>query len=206
GKVAGDLVLAGYGLRDKDSGIDDYAKLDVRGKIAVVRRFVPEHPSFAAPERQKQAGDLRHKAWIARERGARALLVVDLPIKPAGAPADWKAPDEAPLPKPRPEGYGDAGIPVVLVKRAALAPAIEKLEKDRRKRVAAEVTTALTFTSQPAFNVVGRLRAGAAAPGGGLIVVGAHYDHLGLGEHFSLAPDSHLPHLGADDNASGTAG
>ena len=39
----------------------------------------------------------------------------------------------------------------------------------------------------------------------GVVVIGAHYDHLGFGEHHSLAPDSHLPHLGADDNASGTA-
>jgi Zn-dependent M28 family amino/carboxypeptidase len=37
------------------------------------------------------------------------------------------------------------------------------------------------------------------------VVVGAHYDHLGFGDHHSLAPDSHLPHVGADDNASGTA-
>ena len=44
-----------------------------------------------------------------------------------------------------------------------------------------------------------------AASSSGVVVVGAHYDHLGLGEHHSLAPDSHLPHLGADDNASGTA-
>ena len=44
-----------------------------------------------------------------------------------------------------------------------------------------------------------------AAKSSGVVVIGAHYDHLGLGEHHSLAPDSHLPHLGADDNASGTA-
>jgi hypothetical protein len=39
------------------------------------------------------------------------------------------------------------------------------------------------------------------------VVVGAHYDHLGLGEQYSLAPDlAGTPHPGADDNASGTAG
>jgi hypothetical protein len=37
------------------------------------------------------------------------------------------------------------------------------------------------------------------------LVVGAHYDHLGYGGESSLAPNSHEPHLGADDNASGTA-
>ncbi len=39
------------------------------------------------------------------------------------------------------------------------------------------------------------------------VIIGAHYDHLGLGEHSSLAPaQMGKPHLGADDNASGTAG
>ncbi|MBI3404614.1 MAG: M20/M25/M40 family metallo-hydrolase [Acidobacteria bacterium] len=38
------------------------------------------------------------------------------------------------------------------------------------------------------------------------IVVGAHYDHLGLGERSSLAPSLiGQVHAGADDNASGTA-
>jgi len=38
------------------------------------------------------------------------------------------AADEAPLPAPRAEGQGDAGIPVVLVKRAALEPFFAALE------------------------------------------------------------------------------
>jgi Zn-dependent M28 family amino/carboxypeptidase len=38
------------------------------------------------------------------------------------------------------------------------------------------------------------------------VVVGAHYDHLGLGGRHSLAPEAHGEiHNGADDNASGTA-
>lgn len=37
------------------------------------------------------------------------------------------------------------------------------------------------------------------------IVVGAHYDHVGLGGPGSLAPWTHEVHNGADDNASGTA-
>ncbi len=39
------------------------------------------------------------------------------------------------------------------------------------------------------------------------VVIGAHYDHLGLGEQFSMAPSlAGTVHPGADDNASGTAG
>ncbi len=37
------------------------------------------------------------------------------------------------------------------------------------------------------------------------VVVGAHYDHLGMGRHHSRAPFSNAIHNGADDNASGVA-
>ena len=39
------------------------------------------------------------------------------------------------------------------------------------------------------------------------VIIGAHYDHLGLGEQYSLAPEKvGTIHPGADDNASGAAG
>ena len=54
-----------------------------------------------------------------------------------------------------------------------------------------------------AFNVVGRI------PGNGdldgVVLIGAHYDHLGFGGEGSLEPDSRAIHNGADDNASGVA-
>ncbi|MBO9152917.1 M28 family peptidase [Chitinophaga sp. GCM10012297] len=51
-------------------------------------------------------------------------------------------------------------------------------------------------------NVVGYIDNGAAT----IVVLGAHYDHLGYGEdHNSLAPGEKAIHNGADDNASGTA-
>jgi hypothetical protein len=203
GNAVGPLAFAGFGLHDPESGSDDYAGLDVKGKIVVVRRFAPEHPSLATPARKRAAGDVRQKAWLAREHGAKALLVVDLPVRPPDAPADWKPGDESPLPAPRTGGPGDAGIPVLFVKRATLAPIVERLQ--RKQRVLAVVDVALGYTTATAFNVAARLPGTAAAPADGAVVVGAHYDHLGLGGRHSLAPDSHLPHLGADDNASGTA-
>ncbi len=59
-------------------------------------------------------------------------------------------------------------------------------------------------TRVDAFNVVGRLIAGSPNSLPGIIVIGAHYDHLGLGGPGSLDPESHAIHNGADDNASGT--
>ena len=106
-----------------------------KGKIVVVRRFVPETPSLRATDRQRRFGDLRYKAWIAREHGREALLVVDWPSRrPAGAtPTGSRRPRRACPPAAR-KGYGDAGIPVVVVKRAALAPLIAKLTRGRARR------------------------------------------------------------------------
>ena len=112
GEAKADLVLAGYGISSKDLGVDDYAKLNVKGKIVVVRRFVPEGGKFTEVDAQRRYGDIRYKAWTAREKGAKALIVVDAPVVPKDAPKDWKAPDDAPLPSTRAEGYGDAGLPV----------------------------------------------------------------------------------------------
>ncbi len=51
-------------------------------------------------------------------------------------------------------------------------------------------------------NVVGFIDNGAE----NTVVIGAHYDHLGMGEQNSLEPNSNMIHNGADDNASGVAG
>jgi hypothetical protein len=205
GEIKGDLVLAGHGIRDKELGIDEYDKLDVKGKIVVVRRFVPHGDKFEGRDAERRFGALDYKAWVARERGAKALIVVDAPAKPKDAPKDWKMPDEAPFPPLYARGYGDAGLPVLLVKRAVFADALDKLSK--KQKVKAELKVTLDKTKQDAFNVVARLAS--AAPQAerlpGVVVLGAHYDHLGMGGRDSLAPDKTEPHLGADDNASGTA-
>ncbi len=203
GSIQAPLVFAGYGIASPEVGVDDYEGLNVTGKVVVVRRFVPEGGKFTAPEAQRRYGDLRYKAFVARDHGARALLVVDAPAKPEGAPADWKAADEARMPALEPEGYGDAGLLVAALKRAEGGPLVDRLAA--HEAIGAEMTIALQNQSQEAFNVIARLPATAANKKPGTIVIGAHYDHLGLGGRYSLAPDRHEAHGGADDNASGTA-
>jgi len=92
GTVKGKAVLVGYGLQDEELGLDDYKGVNVKGQVAVVLRFVPENPKLDTPEKQRRAGDLRHKAFIARSHGATAMLVVDWPLKPKDAPKDWAMP------------------------------------------------------------------------------------------------------------------
>lgn len=211
GTVEAPLAFAGYGIVAPDLHRDDFAHADVRGKIAVVRRFVPDDEAFSRPEVARRLGDLRQKAFFAREHGARGLIVIDAPERPRGAPGTWKAPGEATFPALHPEGAADAGIAAVVVGRAEGASLIARLE--RHARIRARVTVALERQTSPAFNVIARLarrdpvgqRSADQGSPAELIVIGAHYDHLGFGGPGSLAPEKHEVHNGADDNASGTA-
>lgn len=222
GDVSGDLVLAGHGIRAKELSVDDYSGINAKGRIVVVKRFVPDTPSFSSNEAQRRYGDLRYKAWTAKEAGAKALVVIDWPV-PATPGATSPATTDSRLPALRPEGVQDAGLPVVVLQHAGFEPVLQRLEQKRK--VQGHVAVRLDKVVKNTWNIVGRLEplspsasespasptptpAPAATPGSsaGVVVVGAHYDHLGLGGRGSLAPDSHEPHLGADDNASGVAG
>lgn len=195
--VEAPLVLAGYGA--SEGTYDDYKGLDVKGKIVVVRRFVPEQAPFDTSEAKRRHGDLRHKAWLAREKGAKGIIVVDLPAKPG---ADGKMPDEAKMPPLLPD-TSDSGIAAVIAPRAAMQPIVDKLAK--KQAMKGTIETHLVLQSSQAFNVIARYKASDEAKLPGAIVIGAHYDHLGMGGHGSLAPDQQAVHPGADDNASGTS-
>jgi hypothetical protein len=201
GQLAGSAVMANYGIVSPEHQIDDYAGLDVKGKVVIVRRFAPEDPRISTQVR-RNLGDIRRKAWLARERGAVALMVVDWPLPPPAAPPDWQPGAEAGLPAPSPSGPGDAGMPVVMIKRASVTRAMPLLLA--KKPVPVSLELGLVPTIENAFNVVGRFPAG-RSPAQGTVVLGAHYDHLGMGGRHSLAPGESKAHVGADDNASGTA-
>ncbi|MDT8342246.1 MAG: M28 family peptidase, partial [Longimicrobiales bacterium] len=87
-----------------------------------------------------------------------------------------------------------AGEAAEAVRRAAL-------EEGAAASLSVQVEPALS----PARNVVARLAGADPARAGEVVVVGAHYDHLGWGGGSSLAPGVREIHNGADDNASGTA-
>ncbi len=66
----------------------------------------------------------------------------------------------------------------------------------------------LKFGKETATNLIGFIEGNDPVLKDEYIVVGAHFDHLGLGgrRSGSLNPDTLIIHNGADDNASGTAG
>ena len=77
GEASGEVVFAGYGLVAPGDGgrrYDSYAGLEVKGKIVLILRYVPENVEPARRAQLNRYAGLRYKAMIARERGAKAVL------------------------------------------------------------------------------------------------------------------------------------
>ncbi|MBI4456105.1 MAG: M28 family peptidase [Acidobacteria bacterium] len=186
-----EAVFCGYGIVSADGGYDDYAGKEVEGKVAVVLDGSPQLPQkehWIAP-----LADVMSKIVTAKHRKVAALVIVRDPRQSSsraaermGIPAFAASPGLASaLLGVTPDQFGD---PRASFTPASLAWNLQVEEK--RKKVA---------------NVVGYV-APRRLPDE-WVVVGAHYDHLGLGEKFALDPSAiGQPHKGADDNASGTAG
>jgi hypothetical protein len=80
-KLDAPLVFVGYGIKDAALGYDDYAGLDVRGKVAVVLWGSPKGMD------SEVGAHLQHEqARIAAQQGAVAMLVVLTRISAAAFP------------------------------------------------------------------------------------------------------------------------
>ncbi len=192
GSVDAQIVNVGYGVKDEAAKIDDYKGKAVKGKIALAFRFMPtdakDPRSKLDASTQARLGDLRNKAFVAKNAGAKALIIVD-----AGDPSQ----EEAKLPALS-AAESESLIPIIVITRKAG----EALLKGTHK---AALTVALEPVRTKTSNVIGVIRAGAAQKQPGVIVIGAHVDHLGMGGPGALDPQVNDVHNGADDNASGAA-
>src|SRR6478736_2196405 len=85
GEVSAPVVFAGYGIVVPESqgfGYDSYQGLDVKDKIVVVLRYFPEDADQKTRAIVSRYADLRYKAQAARQRGAKAMIVVTGPRSP----------------------------------------------------------------------------------------------------------------------------
>jgi hypothetical protein len=217
GKAAAHVVFAGYGITAPEYNYDDYQGLEVKGKLVVILRHEPqefdEHSVFDGKVYTEHA-QFFSKATNAKIHGARGVILINDTFNHHGESDDLEK-------FGRTVGPADAGIPFVQVKEEVaarwisdagknleeIAAAIDKDLKPRSFALpdAIEVREEVDVERvvKTVHNVAGYL------PGetGEYAVIGAHYDHLGLGEQFSMAPSlAGTVHPGADDNASGTAG
>jgi Zn-dependent M28 family amino/carboxypeptidase len=222
GEVSAPVVFAGYGIvvpETQNFGYDSYATLDVKDKIVVVLRYFPEDADKQTRGILARYADLRYKAMAARQRGARALVVITGPRSPNAGLTVPISVDSA---------LAGSGIPAASVSGAVAAAlfagapkALQTIQQELDSgnphvagfaldTVTLSLKTALVRETQTGRNVVAYVPATGAATGVAKpwIAIGAHYDHLGLGRNGnSLAgkEESGKPHLGADDNASGSA-
>jgi hypothetical protein len=216
-QVEAELVFAGYGITAKDYGYDDYAGVDVNGKIVVVLRYEPPPKDANSPFKKypdySVHSALRTKANNAREHGAIGMILVDM-----NRPSD----NQELLSTSSSLWRGGRSLAAAQVKRdvmesqlAGFGISLSALKKkiDSAEQPASMPLTGLSAALQVTLEEV-RARAenvvavlpGRDPLGEENIVIGAHYDHLGFG-HVGARDSSAAGqiHFGADDNASGTA-
>ncbi|HET6204415.1 MAG TPA: M20/M25/M40 family metallo-hydrolase [Planctomycetota bacterium] len=213
GEASGGILFVGYAVSDAGLGYDDFAGVDCRGKVALALRHTPQEraeDSKFEPSRTR-LGAFAAKAKAAAAAGAVALLLVHDPLN---HPEDemprllGRAEEKAPIPVaqlargPLLDFLGARGFDLLEEQRgidADLVPRSRAIDG-----VSAEVRVDLRREGGgrlPTENVAGLLRGADPALSREVVVLGAHYDHVGRGG----TPQGEI-HNGADDNASGTAG
>lgn len=210
-----EIVFAGYGITTADRRYNDYAGIDVKGKAAFVFDGAPD-TGASAPGRI----NIHTKASLAKDNGAKALVIV--------SSAETLAAD--PLSKlPFEPSMGETAIPVLIISRQAAlvlfavkevkdlaeiekwlamrtnAPPSIQIKLSDAPKFTASINLDLVKNTVEAYNVVGILPGRDAQLKDEVIVIGAHYDHLGFGGRSSLSPNTNDIHHGADDNASGVS-
>jgi Zn-dependent M28 family amino/carboxypeptidase len=216
-KVSCQVVFAGYGITASEYNYDDYAGIDAKDKCVLILRYEPqefEEKSVFAGKAYTEHAQFPKKAFNARIHGAKAVIMVNNMAVRSG--------ETDRLEKfGRTNGPANGGIPYVHMSYEVAERWMKAAGKDLKTLVGAidrklapqsfafpeslnvSVETDVRHVQKRVRNVVGYV------PGESdeYVVIGAHYDHLGLGDQHSLAPSMiGKPHYGADDNASGTAG
>jgi aminopeptidase YwaD len=213
--VEAEVVFAGFGMVIETDELkhNDYEGLDVKGKWVLVLKGDPE------PDSNESAyipyADARSKALYARDQGAAGLLLL-------GGEKNRPGDEAAPFVVER--SILNVGLPVIDLRKAwadkallQIGPKTDSLEalmlsgKKPSDYMVLPLVTAKTSLIQnrvTTFNVAAMWPGTDSILKDEYIVIGAHYDHLGMGGPGSGSrhPDTIAPHYGADDNASGVAG
>jgi hypothetical protein len=213
GAFSGPVVFVGYGISSTKDHYDDYAGIDVTGKVVLMFRFEPHNETgksrFTGGDWSGNAS-FNSKAESALVHHAAAVLLVN--------PPKYHGPDRL---MPVSRAGGSSKVPFMQITQRV---ADGMLKQAGAKDLASLQNEIDTTGSPQSFELKGPHVSGNAQllrkrvpvknvlaylPGGRhpdeYVVVGAHYDHLGHGGAGSLAPGDDEIHNGADDNASGTA-
>ncbi|MBZ5673975.1 MAG: M28 family peptidase [Acidobacteriia bacterium] len=217
GTVSAPVVFVGYGITANEYHYDDYAGIDVKDKIVLLIRHEPQEDDEKSVFQGKeltQHSTFAIKAVNAKMHGARAVILVN-DAYPHHMPEEDRI-----EPFGQATGPTDSGVLFVQVKQATaeawfkseghdLREVLDGIDKDLKPRSFpfTKLTMSLTLDIQHEMKTVHNVAGYIPGKTPEYVIVGAHYDHLGLGDEHSLAPAQiGTIHPGADDNASGTAG
>jgi hypothetical protein len=213
--AAASVVFAGYGITAKEYNYDDYANLDVKDKYVLILRHEPQEndaSSIFAGRDTTQHATFVNKAINAKNHGARGVIIINDTAHHVDERDNLMKFGTA-------SGPDNAGVFFVQVSASTaeawlqasghnLGSVVQSIDSDLKPQsfalpgVTAAMTVGIAHEVKPIHNVIGYIPGETEE----YVVVGAHYDHLGLGDEHSLAPSQiGQIHHGADDNASGTA-
>ncbi len=194
-KVAAEVVFAGYGICEPDKGWDDFAGIDVRGKIMLIYRGLPSGKSD-----WEFANERDYKMRMAAGKGAAALLMLERgewPIRGGTIHEAGYQPQIAAVNVSRKMVRdlfaGTAKDMDIVLREQAKKPQSMPLAKWMQINVSVE-----RLKTGVGENVLGVLQGSDPQLKREYLVIGGHMDHTGLGQDGKL-------YAGANDNASGTA-
>ncbi|MDZ7331982.1 MAG: M28 family peptidase [candidate division KSB1 bacterium] len=222
-QVTAPVVFAGYGITAPEYQYDDYQNIDAAGKIVLVFTEEPQERDSTSVFNGSKATDhskLSEKALNAIDHGAVGLIVVTNPSHRFRRPPNpWpsllrSAPEEA-IPLTLGEKEQNKIVAVRIGKQLAedlmstLGRTMEQIhqqidlelkpQSQLLPGIIATIATHLESDSLKTQNVIAFWEGADPQLKQELVVVGAHYDHIG-------ARGDSVIYNGADDNASGTSG
>ncbi len=205
-----EIIFAGYGFSINEDSLkwNDYKGIDVSGKWVLVLRADPDTDKPDSPF-IPYSGD-RGKALLAGDLGTAGILLV------SGESFDPLDTFES----LNPDDFS-VGIPALRIKReiadkilSRRKTSVSMLEKQFRQSgkpqsfrtgITARASSEIIREMKVTRNVVMMLPGEDEVLKNEYVILGAHYDHLGMGGKgsSSMAGDTVAIHPGADDNASG---
>ena len=212
GQVNAPVVFVGYGFDINSDSLawNDYENIDAQGKWAMILRGDPELENADSPFAPYST--LRKKVFVAKDHGAAGVIFISGPA--------FDDSDELPELIIN-DSHITVGVPVLQLKRehanlllAAQNVTVDSLEmllnsrkepQSRELEAKFHASVDIQKIKKRTYNVIAMVSGGDPALNDEFIVLGAHYDHLGLGGPGTSTrrPDTLAVHNGADDNASG---
>ncbi len=200
GNFTTEIVFGGYGIHAPRKAYDDYAGIDIKGKLVLFMMGVPPQ----LEETLKEEADMQQRIKAAQELGARGVLFCVNPAQRNGSNS-WRLKKEIYQP----------GFVIIYITEKITSFIFRDLKTESRyllqgidesskpqpyeTGVKAFVSVRSIFDEKrPMCNVMGKISGSDRELRNECVMIGAHMDHLGV------EPMGEIMH-GADDNASGTA-